>query len=155
QFPGRPPRARGMSMIWKRFRRRRRRRGTILLSLLLIYFIGVTFGGCADHLLLHPWRYPVDPHGAERIDLPFGDGHLEVWQADSAALKQSDGEPEAYVLEFTGNATRAEDVAIYVAQRWDAHRVEAWTPNYPGFGGSSGSGRLSTLVPAGLAAYDA
>ena len=135
--------------------RRPRRRGTILLTLVLIYFLGVTFGGCADHLLLHPWRYPVDAHGADRIDLPFGDGRLEIWQANSASLRQSGGEPEAYVLEFTGNATRAEDVAIYVAQRWDAHAAEAWTLNYPGFGGSSGSGRLSKLVPSGLAAYDA
>lgn len=134
---------------------RRPTRRAWALTVATCYLLGVTLGGCADHLLLHPWRYPLDAHGAERVELPFGTDRLEVWQAPSAALRETGGEPEAYVLEFTGNATRAEDVAVYVAQRWDAHAVEAWTPNYPGFGGSTGSGKLSKLVPSGLAAYDA
>jgi pimeloyl-ACP methyl ester carboxylesterase len=59
-----------------------------------------------------------------------------------------------YLLEFTGNATRAEDIAAYVAGRLGGRAVEAWVVNYPGYGGSTGPARLKDIPGAALAAYD-
>jgi len=59
------------------------------------------------------------------------------------------------LLEFCGNGTRAEDIAAWVAHRWDAHPIEVWAVNYPGFGGSTGPAKLDSIPPAALAAYDA
>ena len=67
---------------------------------------------------------------------------------------KGDGEPAAYLLEFTGNATRAETIATYLAKRWSHRPVEVWVMNYPGFGGSTGPARLSRIGPAALTAFD-
>jgi pimeloyl-ACP methyl ester carboxylesterase len=86
------------------------------------------------------------------IDLHGRD--IEVWTARSPGAKSS-GTADAYALEFTGNATRAEYIVQTVAQRWDDRSVEVWVMNYPGFGASTGPASLPAIPPAALAAYDA
>ncbi len=78
---------------------------------------------------------------------------LEIWTARSPGAAHR--EPEAYVLEFCGNASRAEYVATDIAWRWGKHPVEAWVVNYPGYGGSTGRASLKSIPRASLTAYDA
>jgi pimeloyl-ACP methyl ester carboxylesterase len=108
--------------------------------------------GCADRLLLYPTREPIDASGATRREISVSGGVLEVWVARSSAGRSA--ETQAYVLEFTGNATRAERVCERDARLWDPRPVEVWAVNYPGYGGSSGKASLAAIAPAALVAYD-
>src|SRR5262245_58824808 len=113
----------------KRLRRRWKR---LLVLLILLPLIGF---GCANNLILHPSRHYIDPHGAMAKKIPFRDGELEVWTARSPAC--GNGEAKASLLEFTGNGTRAEEIATWlVNDRWKQWPVEIWVLNYPGYGGS-------------------
>jgi uncharacterized protein len=109
--------------------------------------------GCADRLILYPTTERLNAEGATRRQIAAPQGVLEIWVARPAAGRS--GEPEAFVLEFTGNATRAEEVASFDASLWEPLGVEVWAVNYPGYGGSSGPAVLRAIGPAGLAAYDA
>lgn len=131
----------------------RSRRLHVWGTLLLAYTLLMMFGGCADKLILFPSTGPTLSYGARRHTVPHRDGVVEVWVARSPAANGR--QPEAYLLEFTGNATRAEDIASFVASRWKRHAVEAWVMNYPGYGGSTGPARLASIPPAALATYDA
>ena len=132
---------------------RHRRRSCLRVALLLILLaIPLTFGGCADRFLLHPSRHAIDAGQAMRRTIDLDGKQLEIWTAGSPALQ--DAEPAAYVLEFCGNATRAEQIAQFVAQRWKKHPVEVWVMNYPGFGRSEGCATLDSIPPAALATYD-
>ena len=134
-------------------RRRLRRRAAAWLAVALAYVGVMTFGGCADRLVLFPSTHPINAGTAVRKTIEFNGRALEIWTARSAA---TDGrEPEGFVLEFCGNATRAEEIADYVADRWNARPVEAWVVNYPGYGGSEGGAKLKLIPRAALAAYDA
>jgi alpha-beta hydrolase superfamily lysophospholipase len=134
-------------------RRRLRRRAVAWLAVLLAYVGVMTFGGCADRLVLFPSTHPINAGAAARKTIDFNGRELEIWTARSRA---ADGqEPEGFVLEFCGNATRAEEIADYVADRWASRPVEAWVVNYPGYGGSAGGAKLNLIPPAALAAYDA
>jgi pimeloyl-ACP methyl ester carboxylesterase len=117
---------------------------------ILIHMLLLGLCGCADRFLLFPSTQPIDAPGAERFALPCG---AEVWIARSATAREHD-QVDAYVLEFTGNATRAEQITTYVADRWAPHRVEVWVMNYPGFGGSKGRATLGAISPVALATYD-
>lgn len=110
------------------------------------------FGGCANKFILYPSRERLDANSAKATFIPTGDQKVEVWvdRSPGAALAP----PKAYVIEFTGNATRAEQVATYAALRWGKRPVEVWTVNYPGYGGSGGDAELSAIAPAALAVYD-
>ena len=78
---------------------------------------------------------------------------MEVFVARSPGARSAG--PRAYVLEFCGNATRAEYVINYVADRWGDRPVEVWVMNYPGFGASTGPAKLDAIAQASLATYDA
>lgn len=124
-----------------------------MLVIVPLYALIMTFGGCANRLLLHPSKHPIDAGGAVRHSLPHDGRQIEAWTARSPALAAG-GEPRAYVLEFCGNATRAEEIAQFVAERWKKHPVEVWVMNYPGFGGSEGRAELRTIAPSAVATYD-
>jgi pimeloyl-ACP methyl ester carboxylesterase len=106
-----------------------------------------------DHLILFPTRAPIDAGGASRKTIPFENGQLEVWIAQSQ-LARSKGNADIYVLRFYGNADRAERWPAVEAEMWNDRAVEIWGVNYPGFGGSTGPPRLSKIGPAALAAFD-
>jgi pimeloyl-ACP methyl ester carboxylesterase len=111
------------------------------------------FGHLPDHLILFPTRAPINAGGAVRKIIPFENGQLEVWIAQSR-LARSKGNADVYVLRFYGNADRAERWAAAEVEMWPDHAVEVWGMNYPGFGGSTGPARLSKIGPAALAAFD-
>lgn len=135
-------------------RRSRWRRRVVVLGGLYLTFLAMTIAGCTDRLILFPSRERIDLPGITRVEVPAGGGVVEVWTARShGALRK--GEPAAFVLEFIGNASRAEWMAAAVAQEWGAKPVEVWAVNYPGYGGSTGPARLKSIPPAALAAYDA
>jgi hypothetical protein len=123
-------------------------------SILLVYALVMMFGGCADKLILFPSRQPIHAHSARRVTVPTPRGEVEVWVDRSPAGLSVGTEPAAYVIEFTGNATRAEQVASYAAHRWGTRPVEVWMVNYPGYGGSAGAAKLAAIPPAALAVYD-
>ena len=110
-------------------------------------------GHLPDHLILFPTRTPINAGGAIRRTIPFENGQLEVWIAQSR-LARSKGTADMYVLRFYGNADRAERWPAEEAEMWNDRAVEVWGMNYPGFGGSTGPARLSRIGPAALAAFD-
>ncbi len=136
----------------RKIARRRRRRIIVFVSLALVWALLMTFGGCPDKLLLFPTRHPIKPPEATQNLVQSNVGTLDIWIAPPRARRLRP--PDAYILEFTGNATRAEYVAAENARRWFGHSVEVWTVNYPGFGESSGQATLKAIAPAALAAYD-
>ena len=111
------------------------------------------FGHLPDHLILFPTRTPINADGAVRKSIPFENGQLEVWVAQSQAAR-SKGNADVYILRFYGNADRAERWPIEEAEMWGDRAVEIWGVNYPGFGGSTGPARLSKIGPAAVAAFD-
>lgn len=124
-----------------------------LLVIGIVYFAVMFFGHLPDHLVLFPTRRPIDAGDAVRKTIPFENGQLEVWTAQSHRTREK-GSADIYVLRFYGNADRAERWAAAEAEMWDNRAVEIWGMNYPGFGGSTGPARLSKIGPAALAAFD-
>jgi pimeloyl-ACP methyl ester carboxylesterase len=110
------------------------------------------FGGCADRLLLYPSTQPLNYPGESSVSVAAPTGNVDVWNARSTP---GGDEPEAYVLNFTGNASRGEYEAEIVAEEWAGHSVEVWSVNYPGYGRSTGPPRMKSIPPAALAVYDA
>lgn len=109
--------------------------------------------GCADQFILFPTTHPEHAPGAERELVAFQRGRIEVLRARSpGAIDQT---PQAFVLAFNGNASRAEWIAAPLAAEWGGKPVEVWAVNYPGYGASTGPASLSRFAPAALAAYDA
>lgn len=134
---------------WSRWRRR-----LIFYPLLFLAYNVVVIMGCADRLILHPSRDPVSVPGAKRIEVPLGKERVEVWIGRSPGA--ADGrEPRAFVLQFIGNADRAEYSVQRGVEQWGDRPVEVWAVNYPGYGGSTGRASMKSAAAAGLAAYDA
>jgi pimeloyl-ACP methyl ester carboxylesterase len=134
-----------------------RRRAIVALSLYTIFALLMTFGGCADRLILFPSTQPIPLRDVTRVEVRRpGAPIFEVWTARSQGVTTSagGGEPGAYCLEFVGNASRGEQMAAYTAYEWGDRPVEVWGVNYPGYGGSPGPARLVKIPPAALAAYD-
>ena len=112
------------------------------------------FGHLADHLILFPTRGPIDAGGAVRRTIPFENGNLEIWTAQSRRAKQQ-GRADLFILRFYGNADRADRWPAVEAEMWKDRAVEIWGMNYPGFGGSTGPARLARIGPGAVAAFDA
>jgi pimeloyl-ACP methyl ester carboxylesterase len=133
----------------------RSRRAIFWLCIIVVYGVVMIFGGCADKLILFPSRQPIHARTAHRETVALDQGRsVEVWVDRSPGATGGDAEPQAYLIEFTGNATRAEQVASYAASRWGDRAVEVWMVNYPGYGGSTGPAQLKAIPPAALAVYD-
>jgi pimeloyl-ACP methyl ester carboxylesterase len=111
------------------------------------------FGPLPDHLILFPTRAPIDAGGAVRKMIPFENGDLEIWTAQSRRARQQ-GRADLLILRFYGNADRADRWPAMEAEMWNDRAVEIWGMNYPGFGGSTGPARLSKIGPAALATFD-
>jgi len=133
---------------------KRKRRLIVYPTLAVTYFVAMVFGGCANKIILYPSTGPLPAQTAERRTVDLGDGRVvECWVDRSPAAKRT-GTPAAYSIEFTGNATRAEQVASYSAHTWGERAVEVWMVNYPGYGGSTGPAELERVAPAAVAVYD-
>ena len=59
------------------------------------------------------------------------------------------------MLQFIGNADRAEYAVQRGVMQWHDLPVEVWAVNYPGFGGSTGPVSMKASGTAALVAYDA
>src|SRR3982751_5892044 len=125
-----------------------------LLVLAAIYIAVIAFGNLADRLILMPTTAPLNAGSATRAFVPFENGQLEIWTAQSQLAQQS-RRVDAYVLRFYGNADRADRWVAQEAEEWDRRAVEVWGVNYPGYGGSTGPARLARMGPAALVAFDA
>ena len=125
-----------------------------LLLIFAIYLAVVAFGNLGDRLILFPSTHPLNAGNATRTFIPFEQGQLEIWTAQSEVARRS-GRVDAYVLRFYGNADRADRWVALEADEWGGRAVEVWGMNYPGFGGSTGPARLARMGPAALAAFDA
>src|SRR5215831_3036126 len=112
------------------------------------------FGYLPDHLILFPTTAPIDAGAAIRRTIPFENGDLEIWTAQSRRAQQH-GRADVFILRFYGNADRADRWAAMEAEMWNDRAVEIWGMNYPGFGGSTGPARLMRIGPAAVAAFDA
>ena len=106
-----------------------------------------------DSAVLHPTTQPIRMLGITARSIQASNGTLQIWTARSRPAQ--DAEPQAFILEFTGNATRAEEVAQDTAWTWNAHAVEVWAVNYPGYGGSTGPSRMKSIAATSNEAYDA
>jgi pimeloyl-ACP methyl ester carboxylesterase len=136
--------------------RRRRRRALVLLAAYLVLSLLIVFTGCADRLILFPSTQRIPLPGLSRVEIDVPSAKpIEAWIGRSRAVARGGAEPEAYCLEFTGNASRGEEMAYYSSGEWGDLPVEVWAVNYPGYGGSPGPARLKSIPPAALAAYDA
>jgi pimeloyl-ACP methyl ester carboxylesterase len=112
------------------------------------------FGHLQDRLILFPTRSPINAGGAVRKTIPFEDGELEIWTAQSQRA-QEQGHADVFILRFYGNADRADRWPAMEAEMWKDRAVEIWGMNYPGFGGSTGPARLTRIGPAAAAAFKA
>jgi predicted alpha/beta hydrolase family esterase len=143
-----PPAPRGARLA------RSLRRWRVPIILFAVYLTLVSCVGLRDMMLLHPSVDPIVADGAEKVQLARSDGGVtDAFIARSPACATQ--APEAWVLNFTGNGTRAEWIAAEIAQRWQNHPVEVVTVNYPGYGGSTGPASLDKIPPMALDAFDA
>ena len=124
-----------------------------LFALGFVYLAVILFGRLPDRLILFPTKAPIETHGAVRKTIPFQDGELELWTAQSRLAQQKRG-ADVFILRFYGNADRADRWVAAEAEMWNERAVEVWGMNYPGFGGSTGPAQLSRVGPAALATFD-
>ena len=117
-------------MRLKLFPGSRKRRITILATI-AAYALLMTFGGCADFFILHPSTDPLRIAGTTRQEVPVPNApSVEIWRSRSVGAATR--EPEAFVLEFVGNASRAEFMAAELADEWGHRPVEVWAVHDPG-----------------------
>jgi hypothetical protein len=111
-------------------------------------------GSVSDRFILFPTTGAIDADGATRYVFEHRGRQIETFIARSDGAGMN-GEPSAYVLEFCGNATRAERVAYRSAQGWaGGQSMEVWALNYPGYGKSQGPASLRSIPEAALASFD-
>lgn len=125
----------------------------LVIALAILLIVLVMFVNLPDQLILFPTTKALDAHGATRRTVPFENGELEIWTAQSRRAQQQGG-AHVFILRFYGNADRADRWVAAEAEMWNDRAVEIWGMNYPGFGGSTGPARLSKIGPAALAAFD-
>ena len=86
-------------MRWRVFPSRRRL--MTYFTLYLCFALLMTFGGCADRLILFPSKQRMPVPGGARIEVADGNGRtLEIWTALTPGCVGR--EPEAFVLDFIG-----------------------------------------------------
>jgi pimeloyl-ACP methyl ester carboxylesterase len=125
----------------------------IALAVIGLYAAFIVYVPLLDQFALFPSSYHVNAGAAERRTIPFQDGALEIWTAQSQTANKR-GTVDLFVLRFYGNADRAERWVAQEADMFGDRAIEVWGVNYPGFGGSTGPARLARIGPASLAAYD-
>jgi pimeloyl-ACP methyl ester carboxylesterase len=102
-----------------------------------------------DRLVLCPSRdpLPLDDKVAELF--PYGKHHLEVLK-----MRAGSGSPQAFILKFGGNGSRAEKAEAHPGDAWPHLNAEVWAINYPGYGGSTGRASLKAMVRTADMIYD-
>lgn len=117
----------------------------------VVALLTLAVGGCADTILLRPCNDPQPK--VDATSRSVGQRRVEVFVGRTPACRTT--VPQAYVLGFTGNNGRAEEMVGWMTgERWAGFPVEIWVVNYPGFGKSQGPAKLDAIVPAALDVYD-
>ena len=124
------------------------RRWKTLLTGLICFEIFFSYAGCANTMLLHPSTERIDVHGAVARRVACNGKPVEIWTARSPACNGQP--PRAFVLEYCGNGSRAEEVIPWLVNgRWKRWPIEIWVVNYPGFGASAGRASLKAIPAVG------
>ena len=134
--------------------RRRRRRHRWGIAALCIYSVFFLMGGCASTFLLFATTDKIEVVGAARVEVAVPDRPPVEAYFHPSLSGDSTAAPEGYLLIFDGNGGRAERAIDWGDAATGTKHIEVWAMNYPGFGGSGGSARLSGIAPAALATYD-
>lgn len=96
-----------------------------------------------DRIILGPSRHEIHAPRREALTFDHEGGALEIWVHRAGQTDAAD--PDLYLLEFPGTASRAEDQTQFVEDCWQDLCVEIWSVNPPGYGGSSGAASLRKL----------
>ena len=116
----------------------------IELTLLALHWKLATF------FLLYPTTNPIAVKNVETFVVPTANGNIEVFERRSNPALP----PQGVVLNFMGNADRAENNINSDAQDWNDIPVVHLSANYPGYGKSQGPSDVRKLAPTGIAVYD-
>jgi len=119
---------------------------------------------CLDKLVLRPSKDPIDFGQKKEFKIPCGYHHLQGFSFihgpgsehlpgessgdnDSSQAKDQDQDPnpDLLVIKWPGNAGRAENSGQHPAMAWPEKKVELWTINPFGYGGSSRTASLLHL----------
>lgn len=106
--------------------------------------------GCANWFLVHPTTDQRGSSGERRL-LDTKVGRIAVYEHER---RGTCSRRRPVVLEFIGNASRAEYGPMVPRNAWCRAPAFVWRVNYPGFGDSEGDGTLDEIAEAALAAYD-
>jgi pimeloyl-ACP methyl ester carboxylesterase len=112
----------------------------------------------ADRWFFEPSREVLPTEGKTRRLVAFNGGQLEVWTQrtplpESAASGQTI-EPALFVLKLGGMAGRGERATLHPFDFWADIPGEVWSPNAPGFGGSSGRATIQAFAASARAVLD-
>src|SRR4051794_13202128 len=96
---------------------RKGRKAAYLLFGVLVCSVLAAGAGCTDRFFFHPTTdaRPIGSAVSKLIPSDAGKS-AEIWIARSE--RATDREPDLFVLQFTGNEQRAEDMAEPVAKQW-------------------------------------
>ena len=100
-------------------------------------------GWLTDRIILEPTRHVISAPQRKALRLESSDGALEIWVHRVGPRGTS--QPDLYLLEFPGTASRAEDSTDFVEACWSDCCVEIWAVNPPGYGNSTGTASLKKL----------
>jgi pimeloyl-ACP methyl ester carboxylesterase len=102
-----------------------------------------------DRLVLRPTRDPLPLEDKIAELMPYGQHQLEVLK-----MRVGNGPPQAYILKFGGNGSRAERAEAHPGEIWPRLNAEVWAVNYPGYGNSTGRASLRALVRSADSIYE-
>lgn len=102
-----------------------------------------------DRLVLNPSRDPLPLEDKIAELMPYGKHKLEILK-----MRFGVGDPQAFILKFGGNGSRAERAEAHPGEIWPHLNAEIWAINYPGYGNSTGRASLRRMVESADSIYD-
>ena len=99
--------------------------------LAILCVIVVMFASLPDQLILFPTTNRIDPRGAVRKTVPFENGELEIWTAQSRRTREQ-GRADIFILRFYGNADRADRKIAKRSETMKFHctSAESFSPDH-------------------------
>ncbi|MDB4331536.1 alpha/beta hydrolase [bacterium] len=100
-----------------------------------------------DRIVLRPTRVPIEAQHLEKETLLLNGKRVECFVQRNFPSSEK---PELLVVKFPGTAGRAERSTGFPIHALPEKRVEVWTWNPPGYGGSEGRAKLNTIADTAL-----